>query len=243
MMNLNPRYIIPAAITSLALIGGVLWFTGVMTFREGSFLPEFSLDAFTSSNPPSLDRALVFPDSFSEEAKSILTKNVETLKKFIQDNPGTAISAWLDLAIQYKTIGDYDGAIQVWKYLVARYPNDATPLYNLGSTYHLFLKDFGKSERYYKEAIERSPSLTVYYTGLRELYRYSYKQDTTLAADVLLQALEHVEGDQRIDIYLALGSYYNDKGDKESAIKYYTKAREGAVSMGNMTLIKQIDTA
>lgn len=242
MNNTNTRSIIYAgAVLGAILIGLGLWYTGIMTFQKGSLVPEFSLDALTSSNPPSLDRALVYPGTFPEEARQIVARNVETLKGVIKENPA-ATSAWLDLAIQYKTIGDYDGAIEVWKYLAAKYPTDATTLYNLGNTYHFFLKDYRNSERYYKKAIARDPTVAMNYLGLHELYRYSYKQDTTAAADILLQALEVIKGDERIDIYLQLGGYYKGKADTANAITYYTQARDAAVKLGNMTLIKQIDT-
>ena len=242
MENTNSRSIIYAgAVLGTILIGLGLWYTGIMTFREGSFVPEFSLDALTSSNPPSLDRELVYPDTLPEEVRQIVAQNIATLKGIIEGNPA-AVSAWLDLAIQYKTIEDYDGAIQIWKYLAAKYPSDTAVLYNLGNTYHFFLKDYRNSERYYKKAIARSPLLAMNYVGLHELYRYSYKQDTTAAADILMTALEQVKGDERIDIYLQLGSYYKEKGDTTNAIAYYTQARDVAVKLGNVVLIKQIDT-
>ena len=86
----------------------------------------------------------------------------------------------------------------------------------------------------------RIPS-AINYAALHELYRYSYKQDTALAADVLKEGIGKVSGNQVIDLYSELGSYYQVKKDTANAIIYYTKARDAAEKAGNASLAAQLD--
>ena len=208
----------------IVLFSAGLWFGGLL--RVGP------------AKAPSLDRELNFPADFPQEARQILTQNVQTLRERILQNQEDA-AAWLDLAIQYKTINDFDGAIEIWKYL-ADAKNHPVAYYNLGSTYHLDLKQYAQSENYYRKAIEANPGFALNYSGLHELYKYSYKQDGTLAADVLKEGIEKVSDNGRIDLMTALAGYYVEKGDKTQAVEWYSKAKLAATSAGNPDLAGQI---
>ncbi len=152
-------------------------------------------------------------------------------------------NSWMSLAVQYKTAGDYNGAKEVWEYITLFYPGDSIAFHNLGDLYHHFLNDFAKAEYYFKLAISADPTRAINYVALHELYRYSYKQDTALAADILKEGIKKVSGNQVIDLYSELGSYYQDKNDTGNAILYYTKARDAAKSAGNANLVAQFDSA
>lgn len=226
-MNANTRFVLSAGgIFALLAMGFGLWYLGVIG---------------TAGRAPSLDRPITYPASLSEEARTILTTRIEDAKKAIRENLESAAPHWFDLAIQYKTLEDYGGAIEIWEYLAARYPDDSTPLYNLANTRHYILKDFETAEANFKAAIKVAPSVTINHLGLHELYRYSYKQDTQLAVDVLIEALAKVPEIERIDVNVALGGYYKEKGDRENARKYYGDARDAARTAGNTALVKQID--
>src|SRR3989344_9643212 len=211
-------------IVAVALFGAGLWFAGILPFGAAQM--------------PSLDRPLTFPTDFPTEARAILEANVATLREKIRSNPEVA-DDWFDLAIQYKTINDFDGAIEIWKYF-AEAKNHPVAYYNLGSTYHLDLKQYAQSENYYRKAIEANPGFALNYSGLHELYKYSYKQDGTLAADVLKEGIEKVSDNGRIDLMTALAGYYVEKGDKTQAVEWYGKAKLAATSAGNPDLAGQI---
>lgn len=189
---------------------------------------------------PDLNRPLTFSADFPAEARPMVEQKVKELTDLINADPQGSIAPWLDLAIEYKMIGDYEGAEHVWAYLVDAYPGDAVAAHNLGNLYHLFMKDYPKAEEYYKVAIQRAPTHAIHYIGLHELYKYSYKQDTSAAADTLKEALQKVPGDA--DLSMTLGMYYKEKGSNEEAITYLTQARDEAKKLGNATFATQMDT-
>lgn len=223
---MDTRLKIALGVAVIALFAAGLWFGGLLKVGVGP------------AQTPSLERELVFPDTFPAEARPILAQNVEALRGQLQKDPED-ISAWLDLAIKYKTVGDLDGAIEIWQYLADAKQNPVAQ-YNLGSTYHLELKKYPESERYFRKAIEANPQLAFNYVGLHELYRYSYKTDSSAAVDVLEEGLRSVSDNSLIDILLALGAYYKDKADIEKAIEYFARARDGARLAGNAQLTAEI---
>lgn len=222
----NKRNTIIGGLILVLLIGGfALW--------KGGFIGE--------DRTPSLDRSVEFPADFPEAGKEIWNKNVTALKDRIKADP-TDSSAWLDLAIYWRMVGDYEGAALIWQYLEKKTPQDPVPLHNLGNYYHLGKKDYKKAEDYYRRAIEANPSVAISYTSLHELYRYSYKQDTSSAVDVLLEGLDKVQDGSRIDLSMQLGSYFASKNDSQNALKYYTLARDAALELKNRDLAARIES-
>lgn len=150
-------------------------------------------------------------------------------------------NAWLDLALQYKVAGDYKAAERVWLYLVDAAPKAGLSAHNLGTLYHLNLHEFEKSERYFLEAIKREPQEGAYYLSFHELYRYSYKTDTTAAVDILKQGLEAMPTNS--DLMLSLAVYYrDDKNDKALARKYYEQARDALKLAGRTDIQREVET-
>lgn len=147
----------------------------------------------------------------------------------------------MNSAIQYKTAGDYDAAREVWEYTSRVFPRNAISPHNLGDLYQHFLTDYAKAEEYYKRAISVDPTQSMNYLALHDLYRYSYRQDTSAAVDILKSGITKVSGNQAIDLYAMLGSYYQDRNDRVNASAYYTKARDAAQKIGDTALVEQLD--
>lgn len=190
---------------------------------------------------PSLNRSLSFPKDFPGDAKAIVIKRVGELRDTLKKNPGDYAS-WLDLAIQYKIISDFEGARQIWEYVNVAAPTQSISFQNLGNLYDLYLKDYPKSEENYLKAIANAPGIPAAYLGLHELYRYSYKADTTAAVDILKQGIDAVKSPDNLDLMIMLASYYKDKGDKSNAIKYYGEVRSKAQTLKNYDLANQMTT-
>jgi len=203
----------------------------------------FDIRNLTSSlgfNPNALlERNIEFPDDFSEEARTFAAQNIKNAKEMIAANPKNA-EPWLDLAISYKTIGDLDGAILIWQYLEKEAQNPVA-IQNLANTYHLDLKKYEESEQYYLKSLALEPKNTSSYVGLHELYRYSYKQDTTNAVDILTKGLEYVDDNGKMAIYFAFAGYYKEKLDTENAVASYEEARVIARELGDTRIVRQID--
>ncbi len=186
---------------------------------------------------PSLDRGVQFSATVPESARAILTSKAKQTQENLLDDP-SQISDWLDLAIVYHTGNDFNGAREVWEFLVKAIPNDTTPYDNLGRLYHFDLKDFEKAEYYFKKSIEIQPNVIGSYLELHTLYAYSYKTDTTLAADILEQAAKRFPKES--DPLALLGTYWRDKGDSAKARAAYTRALDRAREANNVTLINSI---
>ena len=218
----------------LAFLIVTLVFSGVVELKNG-WIPVIS------GNDPMLllERGVKTSDTFSEEAHSILLDNIEKTRALIRTNPENA-EAWLDLAISYKTANDLEGSVKIWKYLEEKNENSIA-IQNLANTYHLDLKEYEMSEKYYIKILGLEPKNTSAYIGFHELYRYSYKQDTSAAIDILYEGLDKVDESGKTNIFLTLASYYTEKGDRESAISAYKDARSIAIELGNTALVRQID--
>ncbi len=199
-------------------------------------------ESLASSTAPLLTRPVQYSAGLSLEVKNMLIDKIAKLRASLAKNYGD-YGAWMNLALQYKAAGDHDAAREVWEYISRMYPARSTALHNLGDYYYHQLNDYAKAENYYRQAIQADPSQAIDYTSLFELYRDSYKQSTTAAADALKEGIAHISGNQVIDLYIALASYYEDKNDAADATTYYAKARDAAQKLGNTGLVAQIDAA
>ncbi|OHA25396.1 MAG: hypothetical protein A3D56_01260 [Candidatus Taylorbacteria bacterium RIFCSPHIGHO2_02_FULL_45_35] len=187
---------------------------------------------------PDLSRPIVFSDGVPAEFRRIMTERIEKDSIELRKTPDN-FDAWLDLAIQRKTIDDYKGAAEIWEYVLEFQPNNSVVLGNLGELHHLYLKDYPKSESYYKAAISLDPSRVDLYRALHELYKYSYKQNTSAAADILKEGL--VKNPDNTDLLILLGAYYRDNGDKQSARVYFEQALSIAKKNQNQVLVDALE--
>ncbi|MEK7479652.1 MAG: hypothetical protein AAB665_00015 [Patescibacteria group bacterium] len=218
--------IVGAVVLGLAVIGVALLYTGAIQIGE--------------PRAPSLDEELSISADLPEDVRALLVASVEKLKSELREDPTKAV-AWFDLAIRYKTAGDFDGAVEIWEYLAATYPTDSVPLHNLGEYYFHEAKDYPRAEQYYLSAIKTAPEFPINYLDLHDMYRYVYLQDSTRAVDILNEALGKVSTTEGIDVLIALAGYYNSKGDTENARANYTLARDAAKKLGNKALVERLD--
>lgn len=235
MFNLRTIGII---ISGLALI----WATVALWSRKPASVEDTAVktESVASSTAPSLERQVKYSAELSPEARRILGERISKLGDSLSKNVDD-FGGWMNLAIEYKTAGDYEGAQKIWEYISYLHPGEGVSLHNLGDLHHHYLKDFAKAEQYYKDSIVADATQGVNYLALHELYRYSYKQNTTSAADILKAGIKSVSGNQVIDLYSALGSYYQEKNDTANAIIYITKARDASQKAGNTMLVAQFN--
>ena len=126
---------------------------------------------------PALVRPTDFSNTISPEVKNIVLANLEKAITAIKKDPKN-IANWIDLGIQRKTLGDYEGARDAWEYAKVIEPGNLVPWNNLGDLYHFYLKNFAKSEENWKKTIALKPDYIQGYRGLFELYMYSMKEKT-----------------------------------------------------------------
>ena len=187
---------------------------------------------------PSLERPIVIPDVFDAETGKIIRERMEASISVLQ-NDQQNLNQWLSLAMNRKIIHDYEGAKEIWEFVAIVTPSNAISFGNLGELYHLYLKDYVRSEVNYKKALELEPENISYYRGLFELYKYSYRQNTNTAADILIKGLEEIP--EHVELLVLLGHYYRDKGDAGNAKIYYERAVISARVSGNESLASLIE--
>lgn len=183
---------------------------------------------------PVLVRDVAFPDYYNEEAKTLMRDKIATAIVNIEGD-NTDFGNWLELANLRSSMEDYTGALEIYEYLNVASPTNSVSFVNAGNTYHLYLKDYPKAEENLKQALVNSSSSIHNVRSLYELYLYSYKTDTGLAGQTLLDAL--VVAPDSIDLMVLLAEYYKNAGDDTSAKTYYEKARDEAKNRQNFDLL------
>lgn len=240
-MNLKTQWLIGVAcIVGVVTIGAALYITRPNEAGTGDTQPTSTVKVLPAGDAraPSLTTTITYTAQLDERTKGLIGDKITSLRKSLFEDP-TDIATWLDLALQYKAAGDFAQAEAVWLYLNEAAPGQTISFHNLGNLYHFELKDFPESEMMYREAIQKAPTLALHYIGLYELYKYSYKQNTNAGADILLEAIKAIPDSP--DLLSALARHYQDIGNTQRAIHYYTEARDKARALGNAALVQQLD--
>lgn len=153
---------------------------------------------------PTLVRSTDFVDTLSPEAKKITISHLESAIATIKKDPKD-VMGWIDLGLQRKALGDYEGARDVWEYTKALDPNNIVPWNNLGDLYHFYLKDYKKSEENWKKTITLKPDYMQGYRGLYELYLYSMKEKSGEIPVILKQGI--AKNPEATDLQVMLAEY------------------------------------
>lgn len=199
-----------------------------ITLEEGQAITE-----------PILDRVIIIPDFYPENAALSMRDKITFAREDIQ-NDSSLFEHWLELGNLYNDIHDFEGAVEIYEFLNKASPTNSITFVNAGNLYHLHLKDFPKAEVNFRQAIINNPTNEIAYSSFHELYKYSYKQNSTLAVDILQEGLLALP--ENVNFILGLATYYRDIKDTENARMYYTQAKEIAEDTGNSQLKDLIDT-
>lgn len=128
-----------------------------------SFVNEISIAV------PSLDRPIVFSVEMPDEARVIIKANIERLSYELKGN-SDLFPNWIDLGLQRKMTGDYEGARDAWEYAGVIRPSSGLPFRNLGDLYGYYLNDTQKAEENLLKAIKNNPTQIEYYFKTAEFY-------------------------------------------------------------------------
>lgn len=122
-------------------------------------------------------------------------------------------------AIENLQAGNYDTALSAFEKVLEQLPNDAATLTSRGHA----LKTYGKAEdaiASYRAAYAAKPDHGDAYYGLANLKTYRF-DDTELSAMQTQADRPDLAPSARIQFCFALGKAFEDRGDAESAFKYY----------------------
>ncbi|KKU59576.1 MAG: hypothetical protein UX81_C0008G0026 [Parcubacteria group bacterium GW2011_GWA2_47_12] len=159
---------------------------------------------------------IVPKNDYEKLVYSYLTK----ARSALREDP-TNYNDWLTVGTSLKQLEKYKGARDAWLYVAALWPDQPVPHGNLGSLYHLYLKDFPKSEDEYKNAISLDPTQSAWHRGLYELYAYSYKTKTNLWEEALKAGITQSGS---IDLRVVLAERYEKLGRFTDAAALYDDA-------------------
>jgi tetratricopeptide (TPR) repeat protein len=230
-------------------VGAYLHFQNVLTAKNlegevsatGADNYQFNTEAVTAlgENLPNLKREVQFGSWVIANARVDLQGKIDVVRARLLKDKNRA-DDWFTLAVLYHGSNDFDAARDVWEFLLKAVPAPQSAIVhdNLGKLYKFDLKDFPKSEMYFKESIQANPNSLTPYTELHELYRYLYKTETSLAVDILKEAANTFPNET--DPYVLLGGYYRDQKRYAEARSAYGKAIERAEANGNIDLVGAI---
>jgi tetratricopeptide (TPR) repeat protein len=149
-------------------------------------------------------RPILVKNELSGSAKESAIAKLKEISELIKQDYNT-IYPWFDLGAYRKLIGDYDGAIEAWTFVITVWPKDFVAYHNLGDLYGFTLKNYPKSEEYFLKSIEVNPSNISGYLQLADLYEYAYVEKADQAEAILLKGLENNPGEANLTA--ALNSY------------------------------------
>lgn len=189
-MTRGTQIVIGIAALALLIYGGLSFFQEKEPYASGtpeptprsspdaapSPVPSGTAAAAATPSPPDLAKPVTVSAPLSAESRARALEEIRVLRAELTENTGLYPN-WMQLALQMKLVGDYREAEAIWKYAIARWPDEATPYGNLGNLYIYELQDFVKAETYLLKSIEKQGRLTLanaYYAAY-EFYRFVLK--------------------------------------------------------------------
>lgn len=164
-----------------------------------------------------------------------LNKTVDALKK-----DQYSYQDWIYLGLYRQILGDYEGALQVWRYATFLAPSEEVAFLNLANLYATNLKDYAQAESYYQKALEINPADTGIYRNLADMYRYNYKQGTSAAEDILKKGIK--SNPDALDLYVILARYFGDTGRVPESRAEYGEAIALAKKQNNLSAATELET-
>ena len=149
---------------------------------------------------PDLGKALTFASYLNPEAVSIYEGKIEKIRAKLKETP-TNFQLWMELATNYKAIGEYKYAEEVWYYAHLMIPDNAVVMGNLGNLYAYELKDNVKAEEYFVKAINAPGALVYLYFQIADFY-LDIMNDKAKAIGAVEQGLEKIPGDDDLESLL-----------------------------------------
>lgn len=131
--------------------------------------------------------------------------------------------------------GYYEAASKTLEDIINEDPNFGKAYNHLGYLYEAKFKDYDKGETLYRLALEKAPNYPPVYYNYAILLSTLGKFDEL--EELLTKALE-VPGITKATIYNEYGIMYEQQGDLDKAISFYTKAAKTTLSNDILSRVK-----
>lgn len=139
---------------------------------------------------PDLNRPVIIYSELPEETKKLAKDRISAITDILE-NSAVLVSEWIELGNYRKLIGDYDAAIEIWRYASGLNPENHVLLNNIANLYSGYLRDYQKAEEYYLKAINAAPNLPYPYFAAFEFYK-SVLKDNKKAEDIVRKGIAAV---------------------------------------------------
>lgn len=225
----DKKLIIPGAITlGAVLILGLLWY----------YQSQGILKIFPTREDREIKRILIIDRSkfapaqgLSAEQFEAEIKRLEERKENVLQNPGDA-QAWFDFGYSKEFLNDHEGAVASWEKSFELQTLNFVTAANLANTYQYFLKNYERSEFYYRKALEIRPGYTPAYQGLSDLYRFNWKEKSDLLEPLMFEAIRN--DPENANAYTAnLVEFFMQKNDVAKAREYLALLLEAGPELAN----------
>lgn len=185
-----------------------------------------------------ISKPIVFGEGLSDSEKQKIEAKIKGLTDSIKQNYNY-LTVWLDLGNYRKEAGDYNGAIEAWKFAILIRPDDFIAYNNLGELYGFVLKNYQKAEEYFLKSIKKNSQNINAYIQLVTIYTNYLKDKYNQIENLLLQGIKDVASPTNYNLKIALGDFYKTIGKKDEAIKYYEEALK--INPNNPFLLQEAD--
>ena len=147
--------------------------------------------------------------------------------KILKNEATFETSSWLTIARLKKYMKDYEGAEQVYLYVIKIDVMNYAPEANLADLYGNYLNDWDKAAGHYWLAVSKTgqnkETALFFYRNLADIYASKLGDKKSEFETKILTVLAK-DYSQSVDFLTMLAKYYKDIGEKNKAISYLEKA-------------------
>lgn len=212
--------------------------TSTISNDAGKAEPPVQNNSIESKALKIISKPIVFGEGVSDIERQKIEAKIKELTDSIKQNYNY-LNVWLDLGNYRKLAGDYNGAIEAWKFALSIRPNDFIAYHNLGDLYGFTLRNYQKAEEYFLKSIKNNPQNVDAYIQLVTIYTNYLKDKYSQIENLLLQGIKDVASPANYNLKIALGDFYKAIGKKDEAIKYYEEALK--INPNNALLLQEVD--
>ena len=165
-----------------------------------------------------ISRPILVKIPISDSSRKSALAKLDELIKLIKGKYDY-VNAWYDLGAYRIVIGDYDGAIDAYKFVVLLKPGDYISYANLGDIYMNYLKNYPLAEENFLKAIKNNSAYFFGYTELATLYENNFNDGKQKAEDLFLLGIKL--NAENLYLKIKFAEFYERNGKKSEALALF----------------------
>jgi len=182
-----------------------------------------------------ISRPISVEVQLSDSSRKNALAKLDELIKLIEERYDYA-NAWYDFGAYRMVIGDYDGAIDAYKFVPLIKSGDYVGYGNLGDIYMNYLKNYSLAEENFLKAIQNNFAYISGYVELAALYENNFEDGRQKAEDLFLSGINSNTGNLYLKVRLA--QFYDRNGRKLDALNLFKEVL--ASDPNNQSVVAEI---